>query len=69
MYKYDDEVLGVSSSARSFSEKEITHVVAKGDTLYSISRLHNVSVEELQTQNDIDGTTIAIGQILKIKTE
>ncbi|MEW4924398.1 glucosaminidase domain-containing protein [Algibacter sp. 2305UL17-15] len=69
LYRYDDEVLGVNSSARNFSEDEVTHIVAKGDTLYSISRLHNVSVEELQAQNDIDGTNISIGQILKIKTE
>lgn len=68
LYKYDDEVLGATVS-RKENFNETIHVVAKGDTLYSISRLHDISVEELQQQNNLRGTTISIGQVLKIKTK
>ena len=69
MYKYDDEVLGLNSSRRKFStEPEYQeHVVAKGDTLYNISKRYNTSVEAIKNANNITGTNIAIGQVLKIK--
>ncbi len=69
LYKYDDEVLGVSSSLRKFEDEteEEIHIVGKGDTLYNISNRYNTTVEALQRLNNIKGTTIAIGQVLKIK--
>ena len=69
LYKYDDEVLGLNSSRRKFStEPEYQeHVVAKGDTLYNISKRYNTSVEAIKNANNITGTNIAIGQVLKIK--
>ena len=45
---------------------ENTHVVKKGDTLYSISRKFNISVLELVRINNIKDNTISIGQSLKI---
>lgn len=43
-----------------------SHEVVQGDTLYSISRKYNTTVEVLQELNQLDGVNIKIGQILKI---
>ncbi|MGH8091848.1 MAG: LysM peptidoglycan-binding domain-containing protein [Chthoniobacterales bacterium] len=46
-----------------------THVVAKGETLTSIARLHKVSVEELQKLNHIENDRkLQIGQTLVLPT-
>lgn len=44
----------------------IRHTVAKGDTLYNISRRHNTTVSKIQRANGISGTTIRVGQTLVI---
>ncbi len=41
-----------------------TYIVRKGDTLYSISRKFNVSVDNLKSYNGLGSNTIAIGQSL-----
>ncbi|MGQ2982014.1 glucosaminidase domain-containing protein [Flavobacterium sp.] len=41
--------------------------VAQGDTLYSISKKHNLSVEELMRLNGLSNNAISIGQVLKVK--
>ncbi|NHW78272.1 LysM peptidoglycan-binding domain-containing protein, partial [Escherichia coli] len=40
--------------------------VKKGDTLYSISRKHNISVQELKNLNNIKDSNISVGQSIKI---
>ncbi len=69
LYKYDDEVLGLNSSRRKFTSEDSIqeHVVAKGDTLYNISKRYNTTVKALQNANNISGTSIAVGQVLIIK--
>jgi len=42
------------------------HLVAKGETLYSISRRYDVKVKELKKWNDLEGSTISPGVRLKI---
>ncbi|MGB5171152.1 glucosaminidase domain-containing protein [Eudoraea sp.] len=46
-----------------------SHVVKKGDTLYSISRTYFMSVDEIKKLNNINSSDLAIGQKLKIKSE
>lgn len=46
-----------------------THIVEAGDTLYSIARRYGLSVAELQRLNDLEGTTIAIGQTLAVRPD
>ena len=46
----------------------MTYVVKKGDTLYGISNQFGVSVTELARLNNISGSTIQVGQVLKIPT-
>ncbi|MFL9844811.1 glucosaminidase domain-containing protein [Flavobacterium rhizosphaerae] len=44
-----------------------SYTVMKGDTLYSISKKHNLTVEQLMKLNGLSGNTISIGQVLKVK--
>lgn len=43
-----------------------SHQVAKGDTLYSISRKYNVTIQDLKTKNNISNDTLSVGQSLII---
>lgn len=42
------------------------YTVKKGDSLYSIARLYDVSVEDLKTFNKLVSNVLAIGQVLRI---
>ncbi|HEY5688332.1 MAG TPA: glucosaminidase domain-containing protein [Yeosuana sp.] len=66
LYRLDQEVLGVSMPIASVNKaaSALTHVVMKGDTLYSISKKYNVTINELQTLNGLNGTDLKIGQEL-----
>lgn len=80
LYRYDDEVIHgggivVQNGAKAqgtvaqSSPSYTTHIVEKGDTLYSISRKYLVSVAELMRLNNMDSSLLSIGQRLLIKTE
>jgi flagellum-specific peptidoglycan hydrolase FlgJ len=43
-----------------------THTVQKGETLYSISRKYNITVQKLKKDNNLSDNTISIGQKLRI---
>lgn len=43
-----------------------THTVAKGETLYAISRIYGVTYKQLMIWNDLDNTELKIGQRLAI---
>ncbi|WP_345169004.1 LysM peptidoglycan-binding domain-containing protein [Nibribacter koreensis] len=43
------------------------HVVQKGETLYSISKLYNVSMENLQAWNHLNGGPLSVGKELSLK--
>jgi len=44
-----------------------SYTVLKGDTLYSISKKNNMTVDELIQLNSLSGNAISIGQVLKVK--
>ena len=44
------------------------HTVKKGDTLYSIARLHGLTVSDLKSLNNLSDNTILIGQELVVST-
>lgn len=68
LYKYDEQVLNVSGrKKRHKNNREKTHIVRRGDTLYSISKRYNTSVETLKRANRLRSNTIAVGQELKIR--
>lgn len=68
LYNYDAEVLGYRTAPVEVVQKQgTTHVVQKGDTLYSIAKRYNVTVEMLQQFNNLNSSNIAIGQELYVQ--
>lgn len=46
---------------------EDIYIVEKGDTLWSVAKKNNLTVQELKELNNLTNNTISIGQTLKIK--
>ncbi len=71
LYKYDNEVLSrkyVPIKKDSLVENsEGLYTIQQGDTLYSLSKKFNLSIEDLKKLNDLSDNAINIGQKIKIK--
>lgn len=71
LYKYDNLVLGSDYKYEVPKKQKIDYSneykITQGDTLYSISRRFNMSVDELKEINNISDNNIKIGQTLKVK--
>ena len=71
LYKYDgvdiDKTISIEKNNFIATREIERYVVAKGDTLYSISKKYNIPVEELKKQNNIFDNAISIGQSIIIK--
>ncbi|WP_299097424.1 glucosaminidase domain-containing protein [uncultured Winogradskyella sp.] len=69
LYEYDEEVLGSKKDeikiVRVNSRTKI-HIVEKGDTLYSLSKRYNTTVDAIKSTNRLSSNSLAIGQELKI---
>ncbi|MFM2213619.1 MAG: hypothetical protein RL427_882 [Bacteroidota bacterium] len=73
--KYDAEVLGkafvpVVSTAKKdivYSDDGQRYTVVKGDTLYSISKKFNISIDELKKKNNLSDNSLALGQRIIVK--
>ena len=70
---YDDEVLGTK---KDHKHRNITseiaaasHIVKKGDTLYSIATKHRLTVDELRSLNGLTSNDISIGQTLYLQSQ
>lgn len=57
----------VAETSQAVADNSDYYVVTKGDTLYSISKRFNLTVDELRRLNDLADNAISIGQNLKIK--
>jgi len=83
LQKKNDEVLGKVQSLEKRSTQKVVaakpapvvkkkakiHTVAAGDTLFSISRRYNLSVDKLKALNKLpDGAVIHVGQKLTVST-
>ena len=55
------------SPAPGQAQTDSTYTVQSGDTLYSIAQKVGVSVRRLMTWNDLDNTTITVGQTLRVR--
>lgn len=69
---FDKKALGSKKSKRKSKNKSNpeafrTYTVTKGDTLYSISKRFDISVEDLKKYNNLKDTTLSIGQELYVK--
>ena len=74
LYQYDAEVLGkpfesklpkINDTNNNIITKK-THRVQKGDTLYSLSKRYNTTVEELKKINGLKDNSLKINQTLNI---
>ncbi len=73
--KFDAQVMGKEFvPVVSIAKKEIVYAddtqrytVVKGDTLYSISKKFNITVEELKKKNNLADTTLSLGQRILVK--
>lgn len=50
------------------SDDYINYVVVKNDTLYSIARKYNTTIDAIKNLNNLTSNTLNIGQVLKIPT-
>ena len=57
----------IQQAATTSNDATASYTVLKGDTLYSISKKNNVTVEQLIQLNGLSGNAISIGQVLKLK--
>lgn len=66
LYRYDAIVLSGKQIDRTESrtDKITTYTVQKGDTLYSIARRYNMTVDTLKGYNGLRGNDISVGQEL-----
>ena len=71
LYQYDgveiDKTVVTEKKRDNTTQEGELYVVAKGDTLYSISKKYNIPVEELKKQNNIFDNAISIGQSILIQ--
>lgn len=66
--RFDSEVLGnVYVSTNQYAINAEMHQVVKGDTLYSISKKYNLTIEELKKKNSLSDNSLSLGQSLIIK--
>lgn len=64
---YNPPVIEDDSPTIPPSSSSVYYVVQSGDTLYSISRKHNVSVPDIKRMNNLPNNLISKGQRLKIR--
>jgi LysM repeat protein len=55
------------TSYHTDSLSENIYVVKKGDTLYAISKMYNLTVEELKQLNNLHSNALSVGDKLKVK--
>lgn len=69
LYRFDQEVLGTTASTSRKKDlgARLTHKVQKGDTMYSLSKRYNLSINELQKLNGMTNNNLQLGQILIVK--
>ena len=66
--KLNSNLLSVGQTLKiPLSEKiDETYVVKRGDSLYSIARRYNTTVDQIKQKNNLTSNILSIGQILKI---
>jgi flagellum-specific peptidoglycan hydrolase FlgJ len=66
LYNFDKIVLKKKIKKRT-SEKKKLYTVRKGDTLYSISKKHKITIAQLKFWNQLDSSAINPSQKLRVK--
>jgi flagellum-specific peptidoglycan hydrolase FlgJ len=68
--KYDAEVLGtdyIPTKTNLYAQDAEKYTVIKGDSLYSISKRFNISIDDLKRKNNLTDNTISLGQNIIVK--
>ncbi len=60
------QTITIPSKTQLAAAKPIVHIVKKGDTLYSISKNYNVTVDAIVAYNNLADNSLSIGQKVKI---
>lgn len=67
LYKYDEEVLGSDNVRVVRVDSGVTrYIIEKGDTLYSISKRYNTTVEAIKELNNLSSNDLTVGQEIMI---
>ena len=65
-----EAVIKAIANYGGYTYKELTsnleYVVKKGDTLYGISKMYNVSVDDIKKYNGLTSNDLSVGKVLKI---
>ena len=62
------QVLKIPNSNNEQNSNTITYTVKSGDSLYSIAKNYDVTVDAIKKENNLTSNLLSIGQILKIPT-
>ena len=71
--RFDAEVLGkqfvpsVVNKTIAYADDTQKYTIVKGDSLYSISKKFNISIEELKKKNNLVDNTLSLGQSIIVK--
>jgi len=60
------QVLKIPAQKEETSSEEIIYTVKNGDSLYSIARTYNTTVDAIKALNNLSSDLLSIGQVLKI---
>ena len=68
MYEYDAEVLGNTSSVEVIAVNSgvVRYVIVKGDTLFSLAKRYNTSVDAIKNLNNMTTNNLDLGQEILI---
>jgi LysM repeat protein len=65
-YNYNNDTSTIDNFSNMYTSSITYHKVQKGETLYSISKKYNVTVQSLQNLNNIGDTNIAVDRVIRI---
>ncbi len=61
-----EQVLLIPTSS---NDNYISYIVQSGDTLYSIARKYNTSVDSLKSLNNLTSDILGVGQVIRIPSD
>lgn len=69
--KVGEETVGIEEcfgeGYEELGKRYLEHTVIKGDSIYSIARNYNTTVDNIIKLNNLKNTNLSLGQVLKIK--